>query len=196
MKSNVVVLILSLFLVSTVSAREPVNAQPVEKRGGIVQLGLGWGFMSHGASLDSALAQAQASGSRFTIYSEAIFGWAIHSQVYLVGGLSGFTDRVTVKSRYMQLNTLLISGGFRYYPLTTGFLLGADFGMAAMALNSDMLSFSVTGKPGFGFKGTFAYDFAPAPAASGIIVGGSITMSQIEGRWTQGVGLFAGWAWK
>ena len=117
-----------------------------------LEAGLGFfPYLTYGSALDAAL--SSSSTSRFQVDLEGRFGWAIAPRLYAVGGYDAVMDDFFNNGTWAnEINSGLISLGFRFYPFRSGLFLEMDGGV------SQLDGFTAWG---YGVEGVLAWDFSP-----------------------------------
>lgn len=171
-----------------------------EKRGFYIDAGLGFGGASYGHQVDDALDEAEDAGfDRIALSLDLAVGGAVLPNLYVVGSLSGFADRLWESDEYLQVNTYLIGAGVRYYPLPSHkhLLLGADVGLAKLNLQTSVDAYDdVSSDNGAGFKLLVAYDIDSTLRGPTLQVGAQFMSASIEDVNFKGFSVFAKFAFK
>jgi hypothetical protein len=167
------------------------------QRGFMFQFGIGGASINYTPELDAALNTLDnlPGVDRFTIYLDLGLGYAINSKTYLLFSISGVGDRIEDPYNYMQINTFLYAPGIRYYPWTTGLVLGADIGFARMAVDTDF-GMEAVSEWGTGIRAVIAYDFARKLTGFSVVVGLAVTGASIESESVNSAQLYINLLWK
>jgi hypothetical protein len=169
-------------------------------RGFYIDAGLGFGGISYNKEIDDMLKTADDYGvDRMTISLDLSIGWAVLQNVYVVGSITGFGDRLYKSSDYMQINTYLFGPGVRFYPLTSGkhLQLGADLGLGKMVVVSNISGIEANSSDsGFAMKFSVAYDFDSTMTGPALLLGGEALLEFIEGEKVAGFSIFAKFVFK
>ncbi len=121
LKMKKVLLVVILVLSTTMLFSE----ESIEERGFYFGIGGGIASVVYPEPFNSVVEAIEASGvDRITIEIDLSIGGAISDKNYLLGSISGYGDRLDDGISYFQLNTYLYAIGIRYYPFTTGLVLG------------------------------------------------------------------------
>jgi hypothetical protein len=179
----------------------PVFSQTAERnRSFYIDLGLGFGWISYTDELDKIFKWADDNGlDRLTMSLDISVGLAALQNLYIVGAIMGFGDRLYKGSDYLQMNTYLFGPGIRFYPLPSmkHIQLGADFGLGRIVLDSNVSGTgAVSSSPGFGTKISAAYDFDSTTTGPALLLGGNLLLNFIEGETITGFSIFAKFAYK
>jgi hypothetical protein len=175
----------------------PVFSQTNERyRGFYMDMGLGFGGVGYGEEIDNLLEWADDNGvDRMTISLDFSIGGAVSQNLYVVGSIAGFADGLQKSSNYMQLTTMLLGLGVRFYPLSSmkHLQLGADVGLGEIGFSSNVagVEVEVTSDPGFGIKLSAAYDFDSTMTGLALLLGGEVLLDFIEGETIAGYSIFA-----
>jgi len=155
-------LVFSFLCISTALAAAQSGGE--RQRGFFFEGALGPAYTSYDAASDAAFAQAEALGaSRIRVMVGLSLGYAVSPNLYVIGGVVGYGDRFYDAYNYVQLNTYFWNLGIRYYPFTTGLVLGIDAGLASMGVTSDIGISGTSAEVGFGSGILVAYDFGGRP---------------------------------
>ena len=193
MKKGFVLIILLALLAGAAYAQSP---PPEDQRGFMLQLGLGGASVDYSEDMNAMIDLWEAFGAdRITLYLDFGFGFAMTQKTYLLFSLSGTGDRLSYGSDYYQRNTLLYAAGLRYYPFTTGLVLGADLGAARMVVK-DSTGSSFTSDWGSGVRFVVGYDFARRLRGFTGILGLAVTGATIEDQESSSAQIFFSLAWK
>jgi hypothetical protein len=169
-------------------------------RGFYIDAGLGIGGFSYSSELNDAIKAADNAGAdRLTVALDASIGWALMPKLYLVGSVTGFGDRLSQSSDYMQINSYLFGPGIKWYPLSSGKYLqvGADIGLASASLVTNILdNANVASEPGFGFKVSAAFDIDRTMTGPTVLIGGELLMNFIEEEVFSGYAFLVKFAFK
>lgn len=168
----------------------------LEQRGFMFEIGLGATHVTYTPEIYSMLSQMESAGlDRIKIYLEIGAGFSINKKLYGELSISGTGDRLEDYSNYMQINLYLYGAGLRYYPFTTGLVLGVDAGMARGVMVSDLGS-SSSSDPGFGTGFIIAYDFDRTLTGFTIQIGIRANTLRIEGDTLSSASLYGALVWK
>lgn len=171
-----------------------------ERRGIYVDVGLGAGKVGYGSDTNDVLDAVEDNGfNRATAALDLSVGWALRQNLYLVGSISGFGDRLYHSSDYLQINTYLTGVGIRFYPLASmkHLQFGADVGVAKVLLqSSDDYYDDTVSNNGSGFKLSVAYDFDSTLKGPALLVGVDLLSASVEHENITGVSLFAKFVFK
>ena len=168
-------------------------ASAAEKRGIYLDFGLGAAAVSYGNDVDDSLDLLEDNGfDRTTLSLDLSVGWAVRPNLFLVGSISGFADRLDDGDDDLQLNTYLTGVGVRYYPLSSmkHLQLGADVGIANMVLQSSEVD-DETSDAGAGLKLSVAWDFDSTLKGPALLLGLQFMTASIEHETVTGGSLFA-----
>ncbi|MFP4365254.1 MAG: hypothetical protein ACLFR1_15430 [Spirochaetia bacterium] len=170
-------LFFSLMLITAQEAQE-------EERGLLVEIGAGPSVITYGAA-DAYFSLAEENGAnRVQLNLHALFGYAVATDLYLCGVISGAADRFTYSSQYLQMNIYILGAGVRYYPFTTGLVLGADFGASPFLIqtntSSPYMQSGVTAS-GLGFNISLGYDFGQSLTGFALKTGIRASATTLEG---------------
>lgn len=185
-----------LVAVLVLSAVMLFSEEKIEERGFYFGIGGGPAVVVYPEPLNSALDAIEDSGvDRITIDINLSIGGAIGDKTYLLGSVSGYGDRLDDGIYYLQVNTYLYAIGVRYYPFTTGLVLGTDIGRTIMVVQSTYSS-DVESDPGFGYNVLLAYDFDRTKTGFAFQLGLKVGGYDIEGETVQAGSLFFNLVWK
>jgi len=167
-------------------------------RGFYFDVGLGFGSVGYTPELDDMLKLVEGLGAdRTTVYFDLGLGYAVMPNLYVLGSISGFGDRLQYDGEWLQLNTYLYGIGARYYPFNRGLQLGVDVGLGKMLMQSSDPEFNNIGsESGLGSKFTVAYDFDSTFVGPALLVGASLLNDSIEGETVTGGTLFVKFVYK
>jgi hypothetical protein len=175
-------------------------AQSERSRGFYLDAGIGFGGVRYGVEIDDMLKSLDGAGlDRVTVSLDFSAGWAVTPNLYVVGSITGFGDRLYLGSEYFQLSTYLLAPGVRFYPLSSmkKFQLGLDAGFARMVLATNIPSpTTATSEPGFGVKISAAHDFDTTMTGPALLLGGECLVDFIEHETIAGFSLFAKFVFK
>ncbi|HZK20168.1 MAG TPA: hypothetical protein VFC68_05515 [Treponemataceae bacterium] len=88
------------------------NVFSEDSRGRGVYFDLGFGGISYNQELDDALNLLGGLGvDRVTVYFDIGLGYAVTQNLYFLGSVSGFGDRLSSNTEWMQFNTFLYGLG-------------------------------------------------------------------------------------
>ena len=176
-------------------------AHAAEKRGFYVDVGLGFGRAHYGGQLDDLLDAVDDNGySRLTLALDLSMGGAVLPNLYVVGSVAAFGDRLTNSDDtgdYLQLNTYLFGPGVRYYPLPSHkhLMLGVDVGLTKVVLQSDDDSYEASDS-GSGLRLLVAYDIDRTLRGPTLQVGAQFMTASVEDVKFRGLSVFAKFAFK
>lgn len=198
MKKGIVLIILLVALAGAAYAQYP---PPEDQRGFMFQIGLGGASVDYPEGWFPDSSESTPGADRMTIYLDIGLGFAITQKTYLLFSLSGTGDRLESKtdsSVYAQFNTLLYAVGLRYYPFTTGLVLGADLGAARAVIQGGIggLTATSTSDWGSGVRFVVGYDFARRLRGFTGILGLAVTGVTIEDEPISTAQIFFSLAWK
>ena len=166
-----------------------------EKRGFYLDVGLGAGSARYGDEVDDALDLLEDNDfDRTTLGLDLVIGGAVLPNLYVVGSVSGFADRLDNDDENLQLNTYLFGVGVRYYPLPSKkhLQLGADVGLANMVLDTSFDEVGdYTSDNGTGLKLSVAWDFDSTLRGPAFMLGVQFMTASIEDVDFTGASLFA-----
>jgi len=192
-------LILTLALLGiagSVSLFADQSTGPQKQRGFLFEAQFGLANISYDAATDAAFAQSQALGlSRVQVALGATLGYAVSSNLYLTVGVEGYGDRFYESSYYVQLNSYLWEAGIRYYPFTTGLVLGLHAGAATNSVASNLGVSGSSTSPGYGMGVILAYDFGGF-TGFGLELGAEADYCTVSGSPITGESLFVAVSWK
>jgi hypothetical protein len=191
MKHKVVIgCLIFLVMGSTVFSQENEK-----RRGGYLDVGIGFGGISYGEEVDDLIQLVDDNGlDRFTMSLDLSVGWAVLQNLYVVGSVSGFRDRLYKSSDYMQFNTYLYGVGIKFYPLPSKkhLQLGVDLGLGKMALQLSVPGINtIASENGFAAKVSIAYDFDSTMTGPALLLGGDLLMDFIDSETITGFSVFA-----
>lgn len=167
------------------------------QRGFFFEGEIGPAYTSYDPAMDALFSQAQALGaSRVRVMLSLALGYSVSKNLYVVGGVVGYGDRFYDSYNFVQLNTYFWNLGVRYYPFTTGLVLGFDAGLANMAVTSDVGLSGSSASPGFGLGILIAYDFARNPTGFSFEAEIRADYANIAGSPMSGVALVLALLWK
>jgi hypothetical protein len=162
------------FAFSAFSQETEAKSSPgtVKKRGSGLYLdaGIGLGGIDyHNDVMDDAINLAIDNGFERTVVSiDLSIGGAIAQNLYFVGSIAGFGDRFDHSAGYLQVTTMLLGCGLRYYPFSSVNLqFGLDFGLGQVATDSNIdKGMETMSDYGYALKPSIAYDFSPRAGLS------------------------------
>ena len=194
MKKWIIVLVLAVSAIAGGYAQTEME----EMRGFLFQVGLGAATVEYDSTTEAEIDIYKAAGyDRMTIYLDLGLGFAITQKAYLLFSISGTGDRLEKSADdYLQLNTCLFAGGVRYYPFTTGLVLGADIGGARAVTQFGGGTSDITSDWGNGYRFMIGYDFARRLRGFTGILGLAITGSTIEDETINSAQIYFDLAWK
>jgi hypothetical protein len=169
-----------------------------EKRGFYFDAGLGFGKASYDDTLDDLLDAFDDNGARrITLSLDLAAGGAVRQNLYVVGSITGFGDRLSEDDEYLQLNTYLFAVGLRHYPLASQkhLQLGIDVGLSKAALQSSFAD-DASSDSGTGLRLLAAYDIDSTLRGPTLQVGAQFLAARIEGTNYNALSLFAKFAFK
>lgn len=198
MKKGCVLIILLALLAGAAYAQSP---PPEDQRGFMFQFGLGAASVDYPEGWFPDTSESTPGLDRITLYLDIGLGFAITEKTYLLFSLSGTGDRLEDKndsSNYAQFNTFLYAVGLRYYPFTTGLILGADLGAARAVIQGGFggLTATSTSDWGSGVRFVVGYDFARRLRGFTGILGLAVTGATIEDQESSSAQIFFSLAWK
>ncbi len=183
-------------LVLVLSATMLFSEENIEERGFYFGIGVGPAIIEYPEPLNSDLELLDALGyDRMTMYINISIGGAISDKSYLLGSVSGTSDSLVYGIDEFTIMSHLFALGFRYYPFTTGLVLGADIGTASM-------TFQATGIPdiesdsGFGYNILLAHDFDRTKTGFAFQLGLAFAGYDIEDELVLVGSLFGQLVWK
>lgn len=167
-----------------------------EKRGFYLDVGLGAANVSYGDDeVDDSLDQLDDMGfDRTTLSLDLAMGGAVLPNLYVVGSITGFADRLDNDDEDLQLNTYLLGVGVRYYPLPSQkhLQLGVDVGLAKMAIDTSVDEYDgYTSDSGTGLKLSVAWDFDSTLRGPAFLLGVQYMAASVEDADFKGASLFA-----
>lgn len=167
-------------------------------RGFYFDVGLGFAGVNYTPEVDDMLTILDGMGAdRTTVYLDLGLGYAVMPNLYVLGSVTGFGDRIQYEGEWMQLNTYLYGIGARYYPFNRGLQLGADVGLGKMLMQSSDPDFNnIASESGLGSKFTVAYDFDSSFVGPALLMGASLLNDSIEGETVTGGTLFVKFVYK
>jgi hypothetical protein len=176
-------------------------SQAIERnRGFYIDGGFGFGWIGYSGERDDLREWADGNGfDRTTIALDLSIGWAVLQNLYAVGSVTGFGDRLYKSSDYIQSNSYLFGAGIRFYPLSSmkHLQLGADLGIGRTVLDSNISDVDpVVSDPGFAMKISAAYDFDSTMTGPALLLGGEFLLDLIESETIAGFSLFAKFVYK
>ncbi len=182
-----------LFAVLLASA----HAKPVKERSVMFQFGLGFARIDYSSEMNELMDEIgdQRGIEELTVYVDIGLGFSAGPKSYVLLSVSGVGDRLYDSESHLQVNTILYACGFRYYPFTTGLLLGADAGVARCSLKSDM-GIKSDSDWGPGARAFVGYDFARKPSGFSLILGLSATVAVVDGDLIDSAQICLDLAWK
>lgn len=193
---RILLLTLVIAFLTAAASFAATDSSTGRQRGFMFEIGAGPTTLSYGAVTDSYFSAAVAAGaSRVQVYINIDLGYAVTQKLYLVAGVDGVGDSFYDPSYYIQINSYLYHGGFRYYPFETGLVLGLDAGAAMMMVTSD-LGLSGTSPTGWGGGAIVGYDFARRLTGFGLELGVAVDYLTIQGSPTTAAALFLDLLWK
>jgi hypothetical protein len=159
-------------------------------RGFYLDTGIGFGGITYNyPKLDDQLKSFADEGAKRMIISiDLCAGGAISQNMYIVGSLSGFGDRLTVEPNWVQLSTVLVGFGLRVYPFPTKIQFGLDIGRSQLSLSSNTGD-EMSSPSGFAIKASIAYDFG-SRAGIACLLGINSLISFIDGETISGISGF------
>lgn len=194
MKARLLLLCVVIFLPAFLGAQQPSETPAA----GILQVGLGYAVLNYPSALNDAIQTAQSLGlQRIPICIELSGGWAILNNAYLMGGVTGFGDRLYDPSNtanWMQINMYLFELKLKYYPMMAGLSIEGGAGITSMVVDSPAAT--INSNPGVGASAGVSYDFAPKMAQGGMQLGADVVLLSIEQEMCTGIGVFFKYAWK
>lgn len=188
------VLVIVFILIATFLFSQEI----IEKRGFYFGIGGGPAVIKYPEPTESMLNELEntiVGLQRIQLEIDLTIGWAINDKTYLVGVLTGFADRLEDSTGSLQLNTYLYAIGLRYYPFTTGLLLGGDLGASKMLIQNSAAEDSVSDFS-YGYNLIAAYDFDSTKTGFTFQLGVKVGGYEIEGEVVTGVCLFGDLVWK
>jgi len=191
MKKVAALIMLSAFLLAS------THAKPVKERNMMFQFGLGFARIDYTSELNDLMDEIgdQRGIDELTVYIDIGLGFSAGPKSYVLLSVSGVGDRLYDSDSHLQVNTILYACGFRYYPFTTGILVGADAGVARCSLKSDM-GIGPDSDWGPGARAFVGYDFARKPSGFSLILGLSATAVVIDGDLIDSAQIHLDLAWK
>jgi len=172
------------------------SQEKIEKRGFYFGIGGGAASVVYPEPLNSDLETIEDSGvDRMTIEMDLSVGGAVSDKSYLVGSVSVYGDRLEDSTYYIQFNTVLYAIGIRYYPFTTGLVLGGDVGSTRMVIQSQGSS-DAESDYGFGYDILIAYDFDRTNTGFTFQLGLKVGGYDIEGDSVGAASIFGNLIWK
>lgn len=168
------------------------------ERGVMFQIGLGTAQIEWPQELKEMMdyAEAQPDIDRVKVHLNLGLGAAVGENLYLLGSLQGYGDRLEDSyGDYVQINAYLFGLGLRWYPFVTGLVLGGDIGAARLvAMGSGVESAASEWGNGLGF--TAGYDFGGRPTGVSLILGLRVDGMSVEGESVGTAALFLNLAFK
>jgi hypothetical protein len=162
------------------------------------QIGLGAAEIEWPQELKELMdyAEGQPDIDRVKVHLNLGLGAAISENLYLLGSLQGYGDRLEDSyGDYVQINAYLFGLGLRWYPFVTGLVLGGDIGAARLVAMGSGVDSSVSDwGNGLGF--TAGYDFGRRPTGVSLILGLRIDGMSVEGESVGTAALFLKLAFK
>ncbi len=165
------------------------------KRGFYIAFGGGPGMMSYGEPTDSFLDSIEGMPymEKISIGTDFSIGWAINTKLYLVGNFFSYSDY------YWNAESMIMTGmialGVRYYPSTTGIVLGTDIGSASQVFYRTS---ALNREDGSGFGGDLmiAYDIDKTITGFTLMLGVKIGGYYIKGHLNKCGIIFYSIVWK
>ena len=187
----------SVFIVLLVMGSYSLFAEESpEKRWFFFNIEAGAASVSYTPETDAMLSDMESAGlDRMVVYLGIGAGYAVNEKLYAGAFISATGDRIEDSSNYMQINLYLYGAGLRYYPFTTGLVLGVDAGMAKGVMVSDLGS-SSSSDPGFGTGFIIAYDFDRTLTGFTFQAGIRVNTLRIEGDTLSSASLYGALVWK
>ncbi|OQY38528.1 MAG: hypothetical protein B6229_05725 [Spirochaetaceae bacterium 4572_7] len=141
------------------------------KRGFYLSFGGGPAYVSYTKELDDVLTMIEdLGGDRITFSMNLSLGYAVTDNLYAIGNITAYGDRIDKDKDYMQINTYLYAVGIKYFPFTTGLFLGTNFGTSVMLLQSNLTE-TISSEPGTGLDFVLGYDFDRTSTGFGLQIG-------------------------
>ncbi|MDZ7794884.1 MAG: hypothetical protein U5P10_14690 [Spirochaetia bacterium] len=167
-------------------------------RGFMFQIGLGAAEIEWPQGLKELMdyAEGQPDIDRVKVHLNLGLGAAVSENLYLLGSLQGYGDRLEDSyGDYVQINAYLFGLGLRWYPFVAGLVLGGDIGAARLvAMGSGVESNASEWGNGLGF--TAGYDFGGRPTGVSLILGLRFDGMSVEGESVGTAALFLNLAFK
>ncbi len=170
----------------------------VPERGVMFQIGLGTAQIEWPQELKELMdyAEAQPEIDRVKVHLNLGLGAAVNEKLYILGSLQGYGDRLEDSyGDYVQINAYLFGLGLRWYPFTTGLLLGGDIGAARLVAMGSGID-SETSDWGNGLGLTAGDDFGGRPTGVSLILGLRFDGMSVEGDSMGTAALFLNLAFK
>ena len=168
------------------------------ERGVMFQIGLGTAQIEWPQELKEMMdyVEAQPGIDRVKVHLNLGLGAAVSENLYLLGSLQGYGDRLEDSyGDYVQINAYLFGLGFRWYPFVTGLVLGGDIGADRLvAMGSGVESSASEWGKGLGF--TAGYDFGGRPSGVSLILGLRVDGMSVEDESVGTAALFLNLAFK
>lgn len=184
-------ILITLLITSVTVAQE-------EQRGFIFTGGIGFADMQW-SDEDQQLMDTledDPTVDRYKVHINLGIGGAINQKTYLLATLNGYGDRLEDSyGDHLQLNMYLYGAGVRWYPFTTGLVLGTDLGFSRGVADASFADSYVTDwGTGFGF--TAGYDFDSTTTGFTGIIGVKMLSLAIESDNLFGASIFLNFAFK
>lgn len=185
-----------LALIFSLAAPSLVAAQDGQ-RVVLFQIGAGAGFPSYPSETEAifSYAESQPGVDRVKVSVDIALGLAVSQQAYLMARADGIGDRISYGSEYIQMNLLLYSLGFRFYPSSTGFYLEGGAG-ASKAVAQNSMGDTESSDSGFGWGAAVGYDFNKKKTGFGLCIEAKYDSLDIEGEQAGGLLLSLNLCWK
>jgi hypothetical protein len=173
--------LLALLAASLPAQRVALVEEP--QRGFLFEIAGGAGSATYPDPMqtDVSYLDSLAEVDRVTLALHATTGWALSNTVYATLGVYAVGDRLfDLSGGSFQINSYLYSPGIRWYPFTTGLVLGADAGASRVLIQSS--SAGTNASPwGYGWRGVAAYDFAGDPTGFSLTTGLAVGALVVDG---------------
>ena len=202
MKKVLLVVVLVLSATMLFSEEKIEERGFYEKRGFYFDVGFGFAYVKYPEPLNSEVVALEALGcDRMTLYANGSIGGAVSDKSYLLGSISYYSDELEYGSilwgDFLYLDTYLYAIGVRYYPFTTGVVLGADVGVTNLVFTGTDSS-DVESDYGFGYNLLFVYDFDTTKTGFALQLGLKVGVYDIEsdGDTVRPASLFVNFVWK
>jgi hypothetical protein len=164
--------------------------------------GIGFGGIRYPASeLNDAFELLKDNGyDQMTFSLDVSIGGALLQNLYMVGTIAGIGDSYNKSSDYIQMTTVLVGVGIRFYPLPSKkyLQLGADAGFGQMSLDTNIkaVQSAMESDLGQALKFSLAYDFDTTMTGFTLLLGSEVLLAFIEGETVTGYSVFLKLAFK
>jgi len=190
---KLVTLVALVFLATFLFSQEAASA---DNRGMYIALGGGPARVEYPEPFQSLVDTLNSVGyEQLTIDINLSVGGALNKNTYIIGSFSWYADSWDLDLSYYRLYTIFYSVGFRYYPYTTGLVLGVDAGATNMN-NQSSVAETIESDYGLGLNASIGYDFDKNSTGLTFILGAQVGLFDIEGDDVMGFGIFGNVAWK